>query len=629
MQLKDLKGVGEVTLKNLKEAKIESLEDLLLTYPKTYENYELTKLSSLLDSEIVTIKGTIVSKPTINYYQKIDVVSFYFLSNYKKVKIIAFRRAYLSKSLKEADELIIKGKYNYKKNEIVASTISNAKSHKNIKPVYKIDNILDVNISKIIKEAIKQNNFTFEENLQESIIKKYNFINKQTLIKYIHNPKNTNELKEAIKRIKYEEAYAFQKDLLTKINKPYKRKPKNYDLELVKKLIEEIPFELTKDQKNAVNDCFSDFKADVTSYRLIQGDVGSGKTIVAAIAIYGAITAGDQVALMAPTEMLAVQHYNYFKTLFKDLVNIELLTSDTKNKELLYDNLKNNKTNLVIGTHALIEKGVGFNNLGLIVIDEQHKFGVRTRDNLIKKNNLADLIYLTATPIPRTLAISLFGDAKISTIKEKPKNRKPVITRYINDNDDLTIYNEVMKTLSRNEKIYIVAPAIESLHAKYNINNLYEKYREHFKDEEIYVLHGSMDSKQQNITINNFINSKKAILIATTMIEVGIDIKDATLILIYAANYFGLSQIHQLRGRVGRSDLISKCFLISDDEDNERLKILEKISDGFLLSKYDLKLRGPGILMGLEQTGFPKFLYLDFIEDYEILKNARNDLIKA
>jgi len=624
--IENVKGVGSKTKTIFNNVGIKYAEDLLLTFPYTYENYEIGELSLLNHLEVITIKGKIIEEPKVKIFPSIKAITFTVLVNNENISVIGFRQDYLINTLKLNDFVMIKGKYNYYKRELVANRISDASKHQDLKPIYKIDNVLDTNISKVIKEILINENIKVEENLSKKIIDKYRFLNRVELVRKAHFPKDKNDLALVIRRLKYEEAYFFQKDLIKNINKPYKRKPKKYDLTSVKDLINKIPFELTNDQKQAVNDCFKSFKEEHSSYRLIQGDVGSGKTVVAAIAIYGAITAGDQVALMVPTEMLARQHYEYFSKLFPSNIKIDLLTSDIKNKKAIYNKLKLNETNLIIGTHALIEDSVVFSNLGLIVIDEQHKFGVRTRDSLVKKASKADLIYLTATPIPRTLAISLFGEAKISVIKEKPKERKAVVTKYVMDSNLNYIYKKVIETLNKNEKVYIVAPAIDSLHSKYNVNNLYLEYKRIFKDKNIYLLHSKLSKDKQNEAIDNFIKDDSAILIATTMIEVGIDIKDATLILIYAANYFGLSQLHQLRGRVGRSNLLSQCLLISEEDDVERLKILENVSDGFLLSKYDLKLRGPGALIGLEQSGFPKFKYLDFLNDYEILKRSRSDL---
>lgn len=626
IKIESIKGVGKKTQEAFNHANIETTSDLLLTYPIKYDHFEISKSDFNNHNQVITIKGVIYSEPIVKQFTNIKAIIFELLVGKAIIKVIGFRQEFLMHTLKLDDLIIVKGKYNHNSSEIVSSVIQAASRHLTIKPIYNIDNILDLNIRKIIKRIITEDKTIINENLPSKIIQKYNFLSRKILINKVHLPNDNEDIREVYKRLKYEEAYFFQKSLIDKINKPYQREPKKYDLSKVKSLIEQIPYELTNDQKQAVNDCFRSFKSGDASYRLIQGDVGSGKTVVAAIAIFGAITAKEQVALMAPTEMLARQHYEYFRELFPDDIKIELLTSDTKNKRLVYERLANNGIDLIIGTQALVEAIVVFNNLGLIVIDEQHKFGVRTRDNLMKKSLKADLIYLTATPIPRTLAISLFEEAEISIIKEKPKRREPVITKYISDVNKDLIYKEVNETLARNEKVFIIAPAIDSDNSKYNVENLYLEYKKIIDKDKLFVLHGKLDNQVKRNTTNNFINAKNGVLIATTMIEVGIDIKDATLILIYDAHYFGLSQLHQLRGRVGRSDLLSKCFLISEDQDNERLQILENTSDGFILSKYDLKLRGPGALIGLEQTGFPNFKYLDFIEDYEILKKARIDL---
>lgn len=626
--IEDIKGVGVKTKEIFHKYQIRSTKDLVLYYPRKYEQYQLQQLTRNNHNQIITVKFKITSEISILKFSKINASTFLGNNNNKQIKVIAFRREYLAKSFNIGDIVIVHGKYNYYKSEITANKVTSESSYLAIKPVYNIEGLLDINITKIIMEIFNNSPVSLLENIPLELTRSHKLKSRAEAIKLLHLAPNNMNLDQALRRMKYEEAYFFQKDLISRVNKEKLRSPIEYDLDKVQSLIEQLPYNLTNDQKAAVNDVFRDFKKSAVTYRLIQGDVGSGKTIVAALAIYGAITAGLQVALMAPTEMLAKQHYDYFIHLFGNEIKTAMLTSQTSNKVILKNDLTSHKIDLLIGTQAIIEDDVVFNKLGLIVVDEQHKFGVRTRNTLTKKALTADLIYLTATPIPRTLAISLFNEAEISVIKEKPKNRVVVKTKYITDTNKVILYNEIKETLSRNEKTYVVVPAITSDHAKYNIDIVYRELSARFNKENIFILHGKLNGNEKVEVMKSFINAKTGILLATTMIEVGIDIKDATLMIIYGADYFGLSQLHQLRGRVGRSNLPSTCLLISSSDDVSRLELLTKIDDGFKLSKYDLKQRGPGALIGFEQTGFPKFIHLDFIKDYNILKTARFDLMK-
>lgn len=627
--LDNIKGVTPKIKQALSNINIRTTYDLISYLPMKYETYELNTISYSNHNTVITIKGKIVGPLTLNQYTKVSGVSFQVESSDDLIEVIAFNQVFLMRTFKADDEVYIKGKFNFARKQIIANKVMKDSSYEEFKPKYNIEGVLDYHISKIIKAIFDNNMVKIYEKIPNHILSKYQLTSRKNAFKNIHLANNLKEYHQGIKYMKYEEAYLFQKKLLESINKRVSRDPKKYDLEVIKEFIKTIPFELTQDQKDTVNDIFRDFKKNEITYRLIQGDVGSGKTIVAIIAILGVITAEEQVAFMVPTELLAKQHFKNISQLLQNYnVNIRLLTGSSKDKSLVKEEIKNNKVDLVIGTHALIEDDVTFNNLGLIIIDEQHKFGVKTRDQLVKKSINSDLLYLTATPIPRTLAISLFGDADISIIKEKPLGRKDVLTKYINDEDLSIVFDEINKTIERNEKVYIIVPAVTSVHAKYNLENTYELIKENIKTDKINYISGKTKRREQDEIINNFINEDRSILIATTMIEVGIDVKDATLMVILSADYFGLSQLHQLRGRVGRSSLESKCLLVSSKEIKERLEIMEKVNDGFILSEYDLKLRGPGSLLGFEQSGLADFKFLDFVTDFNILKNMRIELNK-
>ncbi|WP_051615791.1 DEAD/DEAH box helicase [Haploplasma modicum] len=621
-------GIGPKNLKVLRDNKIFNTYSMVLNFPKTYSIFdEVEELNFSNNNTSITILGEICSPLNEFKTNKISYINFEVLFKNKILKAIAFNQSYLLKEYKENDKVYLTGKYTSKNNTIIISKIVRDNNFNNILPIYKIEGIYDKTITKIVDNIFSNNLVEIYENMPVFILNKYNLLSRIEAIKKLHKPSNKKELSSAINRMKYEEAYYFQKEFTSKINVVEKRNIIKYDLTLVKSLIDEIDFELTVDQKNAVNEIFQDFKKEEISYRLIQGDVGSGKTIVAILGAYGMITAKKQVALMAPTELLAKQHYNSIIKLLKGRARVELLTSDTKNKDKIKSDLSEGLIDFIVGTHALIVDNVRFMDLGLAIIDEQHKFGVEIRKNLLDKG-LTDVLYLTATPIPRTLAISLFGESKISLIKEKPGGRKEIITKNIKDDNLEYVFEKLRDRIVKKEKTIVVVPAISSTHAKYNVENVYELINDKIKNTNIYKLSSKVAKKDQNTIINDFINKDAGILISTTMIEVGIDIELATLIVIFSADFFGLSQIHQLRGRVGRNNLDNLCLLVSTNDDVERLSIIEKVSDGFILSEHDLKLRGPGMFLGTEQSGNISFKYLDFFKDFEIINNMKKEFTK-
>lgn len=623
--LVSIKGVGPKMLKKLHNNDIYTPYQLLMKIPKTYGEYVLkNELTPQDHNSKVTIKVKIATKPLLNKFSKVPLVTFDFLTNYHQMQAIAFNQSYLVNTILEGESYIISGKYNFAKNQIIVSKITNLENYQTIEPKYNLNGISDHVFNKLVNEVLANNKLSIYENLPNYLLKKYGLVKREELYRILHNPKSNQQLRQGIKRLKYEEAYLFNKNFTSRVNKSEYRKPIDYKLDLVKELIKEIPYELTNDQKFVVNEIFKDYKKSYNTFRLIQGDVGSGKTVVSLIAILGMITAGKQVAFMAPTELLAKQQYMYFKKYLKKY-QVELLTGSSKNKEKIKSDLESGLINLIVGTHALASNDVNYRDLGLIIIDEQHKFGVNIRKNLTSKGN-ASLIYLTATPIPRTLAITLFGDALISVIKEKPANRIPIETIYVQDNQIADVIEEIKVTISRNEKVYIVVPAIDSNHTDYNIIRMMEILTDYDLKKETIVLHGKLKDEAKEEAIESFLNSNKKVLLSTSMVEVGLDVKEATLMVIMNAEYFGLSQLHQLRGRVGRSNLSSKTILVGTKESKERLEILTKTNDGFILSEFDLKDRGPGSLIGLEQSGNISFTYLDFIKDFKIIKAMHHEV---
>lgn len=628
VKLDTIKGIGPQTLNILRKHNIWSAYDLVSYVPKGYEDYTITTMKEAKHQDSITVIGKIVSELKIVRGSKAQRLVFKARVFDEVLDIIIFGRSYLVKQIQKDDEVQIKGDYHLYQRKIIAKSVVKAEKRVEIKPIYGIEGLHDKTLMNVIETIKEEKLVTIYENIPTTFLERYQLVSKEDAYFMLHLPENLDMIAKAKRRMKYEEAFFLQLKIQSKLRNNTKRQPKTYDIVRVKDLIQHIPYTLTDDQKQAVNDIYRDFKKDQTSYRLIQGDVGSGKTIVALLAAYAIVTAGEQVAIMAPTELLAYQHFQFFHSYLKD-VKIALLTSKTKQKNVMKSAIENHQYDIVIGTHALIERDVKFSQLGLVIIDEQHKFGVQTREELIQKTAYKDVIYLTATPIPRTLALLAYGESHVSTIKEKPKERIAIETKYITRDLIQEVYNAMHSALIRKEHCMVVVPAIDSDTYNDNINHMYQELKTEFPYP-IFILHGKMSHEERDEAMENYVKTPGSIMLATTMIEVGIDIPTATIMTIMHADSFGLSQLHQLRGRVGRSHLPSFCYLVSEKEDIERLEILSKTSDGFKLSHYDLKMRGPGDFLGIEQSGYFAFKYLDLSEDehilYEALKNV-NELM--
>lgn len=621
IKLDQVKGVGPKLLYILRKKNIWSTYDLILNTPKAYEDFSIDQINQLKHKDKITIQGRIVSPIKSNPYARIHISSFVIEFMGQKIEVIAFNKPFLAKSFVLNDEVVLKGTYQLYKHQIIAQSVIKKEKNVEIKPIYKIDGIFDKTLMNIIETIFNNQLVQLYEIIPEQFLSKYNLISRSDAYKMLHLPKTFEDIRQAKRRFKYEEAFYLQLKLIaSQKQRQSLRAPKAYDINLIKSFIDELPYELTHDQKQAVNDIYRDYKKAYAHYRLILGDVGSGKTLVALLATLPILHNKEQVAFMAPTELLANQHYQYFNTYLKGY-KICLLTSKTKQKDKVKADIKNHLYDIVIGTHALIEADVIFDHLGLSIIDEQHKFGVSTREDLIDKQKGHDVLYLTATPIPRTLAMVAFGESNISLIKEKPKDRIKIDTHYLLKKDITKLYDAIDQKIKNKEHIYVVVPAISSDKVEDNIETVKTELEMNFACP-IFLLHGQLSSEEQTSQMETFMVTPGSILLSTTMIEVGLDIPTATLIAIYSAEYFGLSQLHQLRGRVGRSHLHSSCFLISTKDDVERLEMLTKTNDGFKLSEYDLIQRGPGDFLGKEQSGYLDFKFLDLLTDHQILIEA-------
>lgn len=635
-ELETIEGIGPKTKELLNKIKIYTVEDLLNYYPYRYDIIKRSDLSNLSDGDKIIIDGIVEGQPTTIYINKsLKKMIFRISTKTMILNITLYNRAHLYSDLKSGKEITIIGKYNKLKNTVIVSDIRfgllppSAK----IEPIYYTTEGLTVKqISKFETIAL-ENDYDVIDLVPRYIEEKYNLMNKKSAIKNIHVPEDILLLKKARQRIKYEELFMYILKinyLKNKINNDTLAIERNIDKDKLDKFIKSLPFELTLDQDKAVNDIINDLSIKKRMNRLLQGDVGSGKTVIAFIAIYANYLSKYQSALMAPTEILAVQHYEEAKKIFsKHKLNIALLTSSTSNKDkkTIYEELENGKIDLIIGTQALIQENVKYKKLGLVITDEQHRFGVNQRDTFKGKGISPDVLSMSATPIPRTYALTIYGDTDVSSIKSKPKGRKEIITVFKKEKDITDVLEMMKKELELNHQIYVVAPMIdtESDSEKESVYDLEEKMNKAFgKISKIGIIHGKLDPKDKDKVMKDFEKNKINILISTTVIEVGVNVPNASMIVIFNANMFGLSTLHQLRGRVGRGDTQSYCVLVAK-ESEERLRFLESTSDGFEISEYDFQTRGEGDLFGTRQSGELGLKMANIKRDFKMLLKAKED----
>ena len=640
MALKDIKGVGPRALTLLSKIGINTVDDLVTHYPFRYEFLVRGNLEETNDGDHIIIDGKIESSPIlVRFKAGLNKMNFRLVTASGVVGVSIFNRAFLKSQLTVGTTVTVIGKFDKPKNVITASEIKmESLSNKvKIEPVYHLTSgLTNKNMALYINMALLGQSKEIHDSIPLKYQEKYNFSNKRMALNIVHNPPSKEKLKEAMIRLKYEELFEFMfkinylKEENKKANSGIER---TIDESKVSEFISHLPYELTKDQVTAVNTIIKDLNSKSRMNRLLQGDVGSGKTIVSFIAMYANYLSGYQSALMAPTEILATQHFSNLKDIFKDFnLNIALLTGSTpkKEKDLIYEELKNGDIDIIVGTHALIQEDVTYHNLGLVITDEQHRFGVNQRANLQNKGQKPDTFYMSATPIPRTYALTIYGDMDVSTIKTRPKGRKKIKT-VVKTNKEIKAVLEMMyEELKEGHQIYVIAPLIEESENSdlTNVNDLKEKMTLAFGSKyKIDLVHGKMASAAKELIMNEFLQNKVQILISTTVIEVGVDVPNATMMVIFNAERFGLSTLHQLRGRVGRSELQSSCILISDN-DTKRLEIMESTNDGFEISEEDFKLRGHGDLFGTKQSGDMTFKIADLKADYKILLQAREDSLE-
>lgn len=635
-----LKGVGDKKSAALSTLGIHTVMDLLTYYPFRYDDFKVRNIDQISDQEKVTLEGVVAASATVSYLGKRrNILSFRLLINHDIIKVTFFNQPWLKKQLIVGNRAIVYGRFNKYKLSLTGIKILAKTFVNQLEPIYPANkHINQATISSLVKIAFSEYNDVISDLIPVNIIKKYHLEHQTQMIHDMHFPKNHQSVILARRTAKFLEFFLFQMRLqsLKQMNMSNSGIKLGYNNQIIRDFVKKLPFHLTPAQTRVIDDILVDMKSPRQMNRLLQGDVGSGKTIVAAVAILACVSGGHQAALMAPTEILAEQHANKLIKIFKDFsINVALLTGATKasaKKELL-KHISNGEINLIVGTHAIIQPGVKYKNLGLGIIDEQHRFGVAQRATLREKNQGTNMLSMTATPIPRTLAITSYGEMDISIINELPSGRKPVRTTWIREKQFTSALPFINDRLKKGEQIYVVVPLIEESEAvdMRNAMDIYQKFQSIFDfDYNVALLHGRMKDADKDAMMEDFKHGTYQILVSTTVIEVGVDVSNATMMIIFNADHFGLAQLHQLRGRVGRSSSQSYCLLVADPKTEKgikRMDIMVQSNDGFFISQKDLELRGSGDVMGNSQSGMPNFTIGDPVADLTMLNIAQQEAI--
>jgi ATP-dependent DNA helicase RecG len=635
MQIEEIKGIGPKTTKILYKFGIIKIDDLITYYPFRYDVLKRTDMDNIKDGDKVIIDGYLEEDAKMfRFNGHMDKMTFRFNTGSNLYNVSIFNRGFLKSKLVIGTKVTILGKLDLNHNSIVASDIKFGLlgDRTVIEPIYHITPGI---VSKQVNECVKLSYPYVTEvadYLPSKLVEKYDFEDKLVSIKEVHNPTSTVNFKKALTRLKFEELFIFMLKMsyLKKNRKSQDGLKRDVSREEIDSFINNLPFKLTEDQLTSIDDIYNDLISSSRMNRLLQGDVGSGKTILSFIALYVNYLSGYQGALMAPTEILASQHLINIREIFKEYdIRIELLTGKLKasEKKVIYKELKEGKIDIIIGTHALFQDEIEYKSLGLVITDEQHRFGVNQRSSLKNKGITPDILYMSATPIPRTYALTIYGDMDVSSIKTMPGGRKPVITKLYKNDEIKEVLLKMYNELLQNHQIYVVAPLIEESEKidLENVAKLEEKMNKAFGVKyNIGVLHGKMKPEEKDLMMTKFKNNDIQILISTTVIEVGVDVKNATMMVIFDSYRFGLSALHQLRGRVGRNSLQSYCLLISD-RDSKRLDILTETTDGFKVSEEDFKLRGSGDLFGAKQSGDMVFKIANIKNDFNLLLKAKEE----
>lgn len=624
----------------LNQMNIYNSDDCLAYYPFRYEQLTLKPYEEWQVKDKVVFEARCITYPKSIRFKGSKTMTKFQVENEDDVfDITLFNRPWVSK-MELGQVLTIIGKYEgNRKVTAIQYNFKPLNEQLGIQPVYPLKyGLTQKNIQDIMRRCFENSYKTIENDVPSVFRQRYKLLDKRDALSKIHFPNNANDVTQAIRTLKYEEFLKFHLaiQLIRKQNETVEYKQgKLFDFDDVFRLANHLPFPLTNDQVKAVNEILLDLQSNRVMYRLVQGDVGCGKTVVAALGMFACALSGKQAALLAPTEILAKQHYLSLKDLLRSTgLKIEVLYSalpTIKKKEILIE-LKEGNIDILIGTHSLIQPDVEFKSLGLVVADEQHRFGVEQRRKLLDKGDKVDFLLMSATPIPRTLANTLYGDMDITTIETLPLGRKEVKTILINKNSFISVLQDIKNLLDDGRQVYVVCSAIEDSEnfVARNVSEIYENLKEEFKDiAKVGVLHGKMSSDEKEIVMNEFKKNKIQILVSTTVIEVGINVVNATCMIIYDAHRFGLSQLHQLRGRVQRGSAQGICYLLTDSKEKEsldRLNVLVKSNNGFEISFEDLRLRGPGDILGTRQSGLPAFLLGNLVEDTKIIETTKKDV---
>ena len=634
-----LSGVGPARQKGLAELGINTIADLLTYYPFRYEDLQVKDVNEIADQEKVTLKGTVASEPVLaRFGRKKNRLNFRLLIDHDVYMVTFFNQPYLLKQIETGQDLAVYGKWDATRSSLTGMKIINPNNADSafgsIYPASKT--VKQGTIQKMIKQAYDLYAPVITDIVPAKLRAKYRLLPRRQMIHDMHFPASQDASTAARRSATYEEFLLFQMQMqaLKQSDATTDGIAIAYDNDQLKAFIKTLPFELTHAQKRVVNEICLDLKSRKHMNRLLQGDVGSGKTIVAAIVMYAAITAGYQAALMAPTEILAEQHANNLAQVFaKTDVNVALLTGATKPaaRKTLLAALAAGEINLLIGTHALIQSGVEYAKLGLVITDEQHRFGVNQRAAFRQKGGQPDTLAMTATPIPRTLAITAYGEMDVSEIDELPAGRQPIQTTWVRSNQANSALSFVRQQIDNGSQAYVVTPLIEeseTLDVK-NAEALSANLQTYFgASVKVGLLHGRMKAEEKDAVMAAFKAGDIQLLVSTTVIEVGVDVKNATIMMIYDADRFGLAQLHQLRGRVGRGTKASYCILVADPKNQqgiERMQIMTQTTNGFVLAQKDLELRGAGDVLGVKQSGMPEFKVGDPIADLTVLQVAQQD----
>lgn len=635
-----LSGVGEKRAETLATLGIETIEDLLSYYPFRYEDIQERQIQEINDQEKVTLKGLVVSPAVLNRFgYKKSKLSFRLMQENDVFMVSFFNQPYLKDKVVVGEEIAIYGRWDAKRQTLNGMKIlSSSSQNEGFSPIYHVNkSIRQTTLIQLIKQAFEQYYGYIEENLPQNLVDKYRLFARNEAMWAMHFPKTMEDHHQAKRRVIFEEFFIFQmkiQGLKTKEKAEKNGLSIPYDIQKLKAFIASLPFELTNAQKKVTNEICKDLLSPKHMQRLLQGDVGSGKTIVAAIVLYAATTAGFQGALMVPTEILAQQHYQSLAELLRPFeVNVALLTGSTKTKERqqILTDLKSGELDIIIGTHALIQDEVDFAHLGLVITDEQHRFGVNQRKVLREKGYKPDVLFMTATPIPRTLAITAYGEMDVSIIDEMPAGRIPIVTRWVLPKQLDQVLKWGQTELASHHQMYVICPLIEeseSLDVE-NAQKIYEQLRDYYApDYQVGLLHGRMKNDEKDAVMQAFKENQLQVLVSTTVIEVGVNVPNATAMIIIDADRFGLAQLHQLRGRVGRGSQASYCILVANPKNEvgkERMKIMTQTNNGFVVSQKDLELRGPGEVFGNRQSGLPVFHFADIVADAHILEVAKEE----